>query len=139
MKAPKWSKLIDSVDAGGRRWFLDGRPVHAGACLCLRMPSNAGAQRAAEVAQNAGLHDVACRLRTPIAYVRFEQRRGEPSLWMSSGRDPYIYDEDDHMTSTWPGNPAAYWTGAQLLVSQDGFGWERYDFCWPDQLPWSER
>lgn len=39
------SILVRGHDAGGLRWFLDGRPVHAGVGLDLRLPADALGER----------------------------------------------------------------------------------------------
>lgn len=41
--------LVLGNDAGGRRWFLDDRPVHAGSGLELRLPGNDLGERWARV------------------------------------------------------------------------------------------
>lgn len=148
MTPPVWHRLVRGEDAGGQRWFLGGRPVHAGTGLILRLPCDPERARFAAQLERVATHRAeplgsadlamiqraAARIRCPVARVVFETRDGVPCPRLASGTDPYTYDDDNQV----PGDPEDRWTdwrGPALGLVAEG-AWSRYDLAWPDELPW---
>lgn len=68
-KMMTWHRLHLGSDEGGPRWFLGGRPVHAGTGLILRLPDG----------------------ELPVT---FETHFGEPRFTLRTGVEPW-WDEDE--------------------------------------------
>lgn len=97
-QASRWDHLQSGRDEGGPRWFLAGRPVHAGTGLHLRLPGGQEAE------------------------VRFEQRFGDPVLYLATGRDPWWDDDYEEWRDDGP-----------QLVCQPSTSWARIELRWPDE------
>jgi hypothetical protein len=86
--------LIKGRDAGGLRYFLDDKPVHAGTGLELRLPGDPGGaiavrQLAARYVTDGPhrhlLEQAAADIGERWVHVRFESSRGEPLLYLPLG------------------------------------------------------
>jgi len=62
-------RLEQGIDDGGRRFYLDGRPIHCGDGLELRLPGNVWVNVRFETAFPAGLHDAGPEAMDPVLHL----------------------------------------------------------------------
>jgi len=142
---PAWSTLEKGRDAGGVRWFLAGRPIHCGSGLLMRLPSCRVWQATAESLERMArqmeqrnlwgmypgdLRDAMQALREPAVCVRFEMNMGEPVFYLSTGVDPFTYDESDKKAPVKGTHPEAFFGGRSVRLEHNGDGWSQYLFRW---------
>lgn len=103
-----WHRLVKGADDGGERWHLDGRPIHCGDGLELRLPRGRGS----------------VRVRFELEFSR-DAPNGAPVLYLATGVDPYGLDPGDPSSATDDLGPAL------SMRPEGGTGWDEIDLRWP--------